>query len=110
MLRVPLSLCAAAFCLVATAGAQDAGSGDPAAGKTLFHEQCVFCHADDSAEMKVGPGLAGVKDRKLANGKDATRENLMENLNKGTDQGMPPFEDKLSEEQKNNVIAYVLTL
>ena len=63
----------------------------------------------DSKDKKIGPGLAGIKDGKLPSGKDATTENMMENLNKGGN-GMPPFEKLLSDEEKANLIAYVKTL
>ena len=83
--------------------------GDAEAGKEIFDAKCMVCHNADSKDKKIGPGLAGIKDGKLPSGKDATTENMMENLNKGGN-GMPPFEKLLSDEEKANLIAYMMTL
>ena len=85
------------------------GDGDAAAGKELFGTKCGICHNADSKEKKIGPGLQGVKDGKLPSGKDATYENLLKNLNEGGG-GMPAFDKLITSEEKDNVIAYVLTL
>jgi cytochrome c len=84
-------------------------TGNAARGADLFEANCWDCHNTGSNERKVGPGLKGIKDGKLPSGKDATRENLLENLNKGS-QEMPPFEKGLTEQQKEDIITYVLTL
>ena len=84
--------------------------GDAEKGKEVFETaQCLLCHNTDSTEKKIGPGLKGIKDGKLPSGKDATYENVLENINNGGG-GMPAFEKVLSDEEKANVIAYVLTL
>lgn len=85
------------------------GDGDAAKGKALFEIKCAICHNVDSKEKKIGPGLQGVKDGKLPSGKDATYENILDNLNKGGG-GMPKFDKLLTDEEKDNVTAYVLTL
>ncbi len=85
------------------------GDGDAAAGKEIFETKCIVCHNADSKDKKIGPGLAGVKDGKLPSGKDATYDAILENLNKGGG-GMPAFEKLMSDEEKDNVIAYVATL
>ena len=85
------------------------GDGDAAAGKELFDTKCGICHNVDSKDKKIGPGLQGVKDGKLPSGKDTTYANLLENLNKGGG-GMPAFEKLITDEEKDNVIAYVKTL
>ncbi len=90
-------------------GAAVAADGDAAKGKDAFQQRCMVCHFEDSADRKIGPGLAGIKDGKLPSGKEATPENVLENMNKGGN-GMPPFEAMLSEEEKVNIVAYVLTL
>ena len=87
----------------------DAVKGDAAKGKELFDTKCGICHNTDSKEKKIGPGLQGIKDGKLPSGKETTRKVLLENLNIGGG-GMPPFEKLISDEEKDNVIAYVLTL
>jgi mono/diheme cytochrome c family protein len=85
------------------------GDGDAAKGKALFETKCAICHNADSKEKKIGPGLQGLKDGKLPSGKDATYENILDNLNKGGG-GMPAFEKLLTPEEKDHVIAYAMTL
>ena len=83
--------------------------GDAEKGKEVFETKCSICHNADSTEKKIGPGLKGIKDGKLPSGKDATHENLLQNINEGGG-GMPAFEKLLTDEEKANVIAYVLGL
>ena len=83
--------------------------GDAAAGKLLFDQKCQDCHDADTDETKTGPGLKGVKDGKLPSGMKATRDNILELVNEGRDE-MPSVKDSLSDQEKENVIAYVLTL
>jgi len=87
----------------------DDHEGDAEEGKLVFETKCSVCHNTDSKEKKIGPGLQGIKDGKLPSGKDTTPENLLENLNKGGG-GMPAFEKLITDEEKSDVIAYVLTL
>ena len=101
--------CVAALCFVSTGLADNHDKGDVAKGKEAFQGRCLMCHFDDKADKKIGPGLAGIKDGKLPSGKDTTRENILENMNKGGN-GMPAFEQMLSEEEKINIAAYVLSL
>jgi len=106
--------CASGAVLVAglTAGlsAQDkAKPGDAAKGKDVF-DQCSVCHNADSTETKVGPGLKGLfKMDKLVNGKPVTEANVREIINAGGN-GMPSYADQLSDQDKNDVIAYLKTL
>ena len=100
---------AVAVCLVAGAAADNHDKGDAEKGKEAFQQRCLVCHFEDSADKKIGPGLAGIKDGQLPSGKDATQENVLDNLNKGGN-GMPAFEKMLSEEEKVNIVAYVLSL
>ena len=87
----------------------DGDKDDAEKGKELFETKCFVCHNTDSKEKKIGPGLQGIKDGKLPSEKDATYENILENLNKGGG-GMPAFEKLITDEEKDDVIAYVLTL
>src|SRR5437764_9458442 len=83
--------------------------GDAAKGKDVF-EQCSVCHNADSTEKKMGPGLKGLyKREKLKNGKKVTDENILAIVNAGGN-GMPAYEDMLTKEEKENVIAYLRTL
>jgi len=88
---------------------ETAKAGDIAKGKELFEGKCIVCHNTDSNEKKIGPGLKGTKNGKLPSGKDATREVILEIVNAGGG-GMPAYKELLTEEEKNDVIAYCLTL
>ena len=83
--------------------------GDAVRGKTVFDNNCAECHYPDSREEKVGPGLQGAKDRKLPDGRPATREKLLDIINTGPAE-MPSFKDRISEQEKEDVVAYVMTL
>ena len=86
-----------------------AQAGDLAKGKDIFEGKCIVCHNHDSNEKKIGPGLKGVKDGKLPSGKSATHDVIPEVVNAGGG-GMPAYKELLTEEEKNDVIAFVLTL
>lgn len=84
-------------------------AGDAEKGKETF-EQCGACHNTDTDEKKMGPSLKGLyKKAKLTNGKKPTDATVKEVINKGGN-GMPPYEELLSDEEKANVIAYLKTL
>lgn len=83
--------------------------GDPAKGKDVF-EQCAVCHNVDNPDRKVGPSLKGLfRHPKLQNGKPVTEANVRAMINNGGN-GMPSYQDMLSEQDKDNVIAYLKTL
>ena len=109
MSRVTLALICAALFVASGALADNHEGGDAAKGKEAFQQRCLVCHFEDSADKKIGPGLAGIKEGTLPSGKEATLENVLENLNKGGN-GMPAFEQMLSDEEKSNIAAYVLSL
>jgi mono/diheme cytochrome c family protein len=98
-----------AFLLMAPLAVGAEGDGNAETGKGLFEGKCSICHNVDSADKKIGPGLKGVKDGKLPSGKDATYQNILDNLNQGGG-GMPAFEKLLTAEEKDHLIAYVMTL
>lgn len=84
-------------------------AGDAAKGKEVF-EQCSVCHNADSDEKKMGPGLKGLmKKDKMANGKKPTEENVRAIVNTGGN-GMPAYEELLSAEERNDLMAYLKTL
>ena len=78
-------------------------------GATEFGSKCAVCHNADSAESKIGPGLAGIKDGKLPSGKESTDENILSIINQGGN-GMPAYESILTAEEKNALVAYLKTL
>lgn len=107
---IRILLCGVAtLCLAAAAAAAEIPEGDAEKGEVAYQGRCSICHFHDSADKKIGPGLAGIKDGTLPSGKEATRENLLENINKGGN-GMPAMETMLEDTEKYDIIAYVLTL
>ena len=78
-------------------------------GAAAFGSKCAVCHNTDSAERKIGPGLAGIKDGKLPSGKEATDENILAVINQGGN-GMPAYESILTDEEKTVLVAYLKTL
>jgi mono/diheme cytochrome c family protein len=82
---------------------------DVSDGASAFTAKCAVCHNADSAERKVGPGLAGIKNGKMPSGKEATVENIMAIINTGGN-GMPAYESILTEDEKAALVAYLKTL
>jgi len=83
--------------------------GDPEKGKEVF-QQCTPCHNADSTEKKMGPGLKGLFSKdKLANGKKVTEENVRSQIDEGGN-GMPAYKEMLSDDEKDDLIAYLKTL
>jgi mono/diheme cytochrome c family protein len=93
------------FCAIL---AQAAESVD---GKALFEKKCAVCHATDTTDRRVGPSLKGVKDGKLPDGfgREATHDNVLHQIDNGGN-GMPVFRDLLTQEEKEALVKYVLTL
>jgi mono/diheme cytochrome c family protein len=84
-------------------------AGDVAKGKETF-EQCAACHSADTDEKKMGPSLQGLfKKSKLTNGKPVTEASVKAIIDAGGN-GMPPYADLLSEEEKADILAYLKTL
>src|ERR1044071_7997311 len=83
--------------------------GDAEKGKEVF-QQCGVCHNADSTEKKMGPGLKGLfQNEKMLNGKKPTEANVRAKVDEGGN-GMPAYKEILSDEDKDNVIAYLKTL
>jgi cytochrome c len=86
-----------------------ASAADPSSGKALFEQKCALCHATESSERRVSPGLKGVKGGHLPSHKNATHDTVFEQIENGGG-GMPVFRELLTKEQKEAITAYVLTL
>src|SRR5690349_17683562 len=100
--------CCAAVALSGVAHAADK-KGDPDKGKAVF-QQCGVCHNADSTDKKTGPGLKGLfKHDKLSNGKKVTDATVRAKVDEGGN-GMPPYKDMLSDDEKNDLLAYLKTL
>ncbi|MGE5648155.1 MAG: c-type cytochrome [Acidobacteriota bacterium] len=105
-----MRLAAVPVILAALAMAADKKPGDAAKGKAVFAQQCLMCHNATTSEKKMGPGLKGLfKKDKMANGKKATEENIRAQIDNGGN-GMPAYKDMLSEQERNDMIAYLKTL
>jgi len=108
MYRLKVCIFAVALAIASTT-VFAAGKGDPAKGKEVF-QQCMPCHNADSTEKKMGPGLKGLFSKeKLSNGKKPTEANVRAQIDNGGN-GMPAYKEMLSDEEKNDLIAYLKTL
>ena len=88
---------------------KNGAAGDAAKGQETF-QQCGVCHNADSTEKKMGPGLKGLfQKEKMSNDKKPTEANVRAKIDEGGN-GMPAYKDMLSDEEKNNLIAYLKTL
>ena len=86
-----------------------AKAGDAEKGKEVY-QQCGVCHNADSTEKKMGPGLKGLfQNEKMANGKKPTEANVRAKVDEGGN-GMPSYKEMLSDDEKNDLIAYLKTL
>jgi cytochrome c len=84
-------------------------AGDAEKGKEVF-QQCSVCHNADSTEKKMGPGLKGLfSNEKMADGKKPTEANVRKKIDEGGN-GMPSYKEMLTDEEKDNLIAYLKTL
>jgi cytochrome c len=105
------SAAALGACMMLSGGQQAnaKAAGDAAKGKEVF-EQCAVCHSADTDEKKIGPSLKGLfKHEKMNNGKKVDEASVRQQINEGGN-GMPAYADMLSQEEKDNVIAYLKTL
>jgi mono/diheme cytochrome c family protein len=96
----------AVLVLVMMAAAAD---GEVKAGRQVFAAKCSKCHDAESKIYKTGPGLKGIKDGELPSGERADADAIRQLIEDGREE-MPPFGNELTEKQKVDVIAYVLTL
>ena len=105
-----MTLRATSLGVMMVAAASAAGKGDPAAGNQLFQKQCAVCHFADSQKKKMGPGLKGLFRRdKMENGKKPTEANVRAKVDEGGN-GMPAYKEMLSDDEKDDLIAYLKTL
>lgn len=79
-------------------------------GKQVYDVYCGICHYATSEEKKIGPGLKGIYKRgKFEDGKKVDDRSMRTWIEKGG-KDMPAFEETLSREEINALIAYLRTL
>ena len=80
-------------------------------GKQVFNDQCSGCHNADSTDRKVGPGLKGLfqHDKLPISGKNVSVSNVRARIDEGGN-GMPPFDQVLSDQDKTALMAYLKTI
>jgi len=85
--------------------------GDAQLGQTLFEKNCSFCHYADKFDSKLGPGLQEIlkKDKLPVSRKAATPESVKDQL-VSPYKNMPSFESSLTEQDIENLVAYLRTL
>jgi putative membrane protein len=83
-----------------------AQSGNPEAGREVFQANCAMCHgADATGMMGIHPSLRGAIERLTVEGVEVTVRN-----GRDTMPPMPAFSGRLTDEEINDVIAYLDTL
>jgi mono/diheme cytochrome c family protein len=82
------------------AGGAEASGGDPEAGAEVFATNCAVCHGEDGHGGAGGPDLRTMPKAQ----EEAT---AIEQVTEGGG-GMPPFGGTLSEEEIQNVAAFVV--
>ena len=103
-------------------GSENPSSGgtdpDVTAGKALFDQTvlegnagCITCHSIDPGKTVVGPSLAGIASK----GEDFIRESIVNpdaDVTEGFPAGTMPqdYGQKLSQEQINQLVKYLMTL
>lgn len=91
------------------ASAADEKAGDAAKGKEVF-EQCSACHNIETDEKKMGPSLKGLyKKQKMQSGKPVNDANVKAVINAGGN-GMPAYEDLLTDEERADLLSYLKTI
>ncbi len=88
-------------------------AGDAEKGKAVFETNCLICHEAESEATKVGPGLKewSQKPPHDFNGTQHTHneETLREQVKDGS-ASMPPMGSLVSDEDMDDLVAYVLSL
>ncbi len=81
-----------------------------AAGRRVYDSHCLACHAPYSGAGKHGPSLKGVfKKPYLPSGTPANDERMKDVILLGRPM-MPGFRGELSDQQVNDLLAYLHTL
>jgi cytochrome c2 len=97
------------FALLLLFCSSGAAAGDPVKGKEVF-KPCLGCHNVDNDQRKMAPSLRSLFGKvTLRNGKRTTEENVRALILDGYNQ-MPPFRSFVTDEQVDDLMAYLVTL
>jgi mono/diheme cytochrome c family protein len=89
--------------LIATGPAQVArAQAREQSGAVLFRDNCARCHGANLEGSKKAPALAEIRKKK-----HWTDEKITDRILKGAGKRMPPFRASLSDEQIQQLIAYL---
>jgi mono/diheme cytochrome c family protein len=81
-----------------------------ARGRRLFDQSCAQCHRAYSSETQAGPSLEGIfRKKELPSGTPANDDRVRENILLGRAK-MPGFRNLFSDDQVDDLIAYLHTL
>lgn len=80
-------------------GGGETAQGDPEAGAAVFENNCMSCHGSEGSGGSA-PALQG-------NDTASNHDEVVDIVTNGADGGMPAFEGQLSEQEINDVAAYV---
>ena len=104
LLLVTLSL---AFAIPAPAQGSSASKQQAVhAGQQVFTKNCFQCHSVIADQVRFGPSLHGVMSKPHPRKTDAEVRTILKN-GKGK---MPSFKDVLSQEETDNLLAYLHSL
>ena len=78
-------------------------------GEDTYKEQCVICHGETGTSDTPAGKAFGAKSLVGAEVVKASNATLLATIKNGSGK-MPPFKDKLTDAQINDVISYIRTL
>ena len=115
---IRLSMVASAAVVLLLAGCHHAPKSKPLSqltptemqGHEIFQQNCSVCHYSNSDQLLKGPGLQGLFQKPyLPSGAPATDERVRSTVIHGRNI-MPPFRNVLSDQQLNDLLAYLHTI
>src|SRR5215470_421960 len=103
-MRRSITLLAFFCCLVRAGGSTKAVKE----GKRIFEAECEGCHSTKSGGRKVGPSMKGLFQRaKMRDGVTPINDLSIRTLMELGGTGMPTFSDVLTEDEKDEIVAYL---
>ena len=95
----------------APSGSATAGASDADQAKSIIkNSNCLLCHRIGRSGGDMGPSLNGVGTRRTADQIQAAIVTPPAKTSAGTTNPMPPYKDKLSEEDLKSLVQYLRTL